>query len=201
NLSSINPGSITSYNWNFGDGSINSSVINPNHTYSQQGNYNVTLTATSNNGCVDSTTTAVTVLPNPTANFTSTSVCPNDSCVFTDLSNNGSTLISDWTWDFGDGTSMLSGINNPSHAYANSGNYNVTLIATDINGCIDTAVGIATIKIAPDAAFNFIPPFCAGVGVPTSNTSTSQSSAINSSFSISGQLSCFIINYQYKRMF
>ena len=180
NLSSITPGSITSYNWDFGDGSINSSVINPNHTYSQQGNYNVTLTATSNNGCVDSTTTAVTVLQNPTANFTSTSVCPNDSCVFTDLSNNGSTLISDWTWDFGDGTSMLSGINNPSHAYANSGNYNVTLIATDINGCIDTAVGIATIKIAPDAAFNFIPPFCAGVGVPTSNTSTSQSSAINS---------------------
>jgi gliding motility-associated-like protein len=180
NLSAINNGSITSYNWNFGDGTANSSLINPNHTYSQQGNYNVTLTATSNNGCVDSTTTSVTVLQNPTANFTSTSVCPNDNCVFSDLSNNGTTLISDWTWDFGDGTPFLNGIQNPLHSYSIAGNYNVTLIATDVNGCIDTVQGIATVKIAPDAGFNFIPPFCAGVGVPTSNTSTSQSSTINS---------------------
>ncbi len=50
NNSSISSGSIASYEWNFGDG--NSSADNaPTHNYSEFGDYNVVLTATSDLGC------------------------------------------------------------------------------------------------------------------------------------------------------
>ncbi len=43
--------------------------------------------------------------------------------------------ITSWYWDFGNSTSTLQ---NPSHAFPSSGNYTVTLIATDSLGCTDT---------------------------------------------------------------
>jgi len=39
-------GSITSWDWSFGDGSADSAARNPAHTYTNAGNYTVTLTVT-----------------------------------------------------------------------------------------------------------------------------------------------------------
>lgn len=41
-----------------------------------------------------------------------------------------------YSWNFGDTTAATG--QNISHTYINSGNYNVTLIVTDGNGCVDT---------------------------------------------------------------
>ncbi|HEC89586.1 MAG TPA: PKD domain-containing protein, partial [Thermoplasmatales archaeon] len=49
-------GSITSYTWNFGDGSTGYGV-NPTHAYTVAGNYTVTLTVTDNDGLTNTTTT------------------------------------------------------------------------------------------------------------------------------------------------
>ena len=49
-------GSITSYTWNFGDGSTGYGV-NPTHAYIVAGNYTVTLTVTDNDGLTNTTTT------------------------------------------------------------------------------------------------------------------------------------------------
>lgn len=64
----------------------------------------------------------------------------------TDLSNtnidfsNQSTDATDYTWDFGDASPTQSA-ENPSHTFPDeeAGSYVVTLIATDDNGCSDTA--------------------------------------------------------------
>jgi gliding motility-associated-like protein len=44
--------------------------------------------------------------------------------------------IATWTWTFGDGG--YDSKQNTSHNYQNPGNFNVKLIVTDINGCIDS---------------------------------------------------------------
>jgi PKD repeat protein len=49
--------------WNFGDG-YSSTIGSPNHTYSNTGNYDVTLVVTTNNGCLsDTLTTTLTIAP------------------------------------------------------------------------------------------------------------------------------------------
>lgn len=56
-------GQITTYSWNFGDGS-SSSQANPTHMYSSVGNYTATLTVTDNQGASSSSSTNVTVEDN-----------------------------------------------------------------------------------------------------------------------------------------
>ena len=98
-----------SYRWKFGDAADTSSSVskNPFHRYSSTGPFNVQLTVRSNNNCVDSLTQLLTtVYPQPKANFT---FSPTDTCLggtffFTDNSNGISGSITDWFWNFGDGT-------------------------------------------------------------------------------------------------
>lgn len=53
-------GTITSYQWDFGDGS-SSNQTNPSHSYANVGNYTVTLTVTDNENATASAATSVTV--------------------------------------------------------------------------------------------------------------------------------------------
>ncbi len=54
-------GSITSWSWDFGDGS-SSTLENPTHTFAQAGTYQVTLEVTDNDGLTDITTQNITVV-------------------------------------------------------------------------------------------------------------------------------------------
>ena len=53
-------GTITTYQWNFGDGQAGSGAA-PTHAYTTAGDYTVTLTVTDNNGLTDDDQTTVTV--------------------------------------------------------------------------------------------------------------------------------------------
>lgn len=67
----------------------------------------------------------------PTANFIAnpTTTCSGVVSFFD--SSDG--LPTSWNWDFGDGNTST--LQNPSHTYASSGNYTVSLIACNANGC------------------------------------------------------------------
>ncbi len=125
-----------SYIWDFGDGT-SSLDPNPLHTYINAGTYNVKLIATSSYGCqdIEIKNSLITIYAKPIVQFTSntTSTCNvNTTFNFTD-NTIGSTS---WSWTFGDGTSSI--LQNPSHLYTSTGNYTVTLIAGNSNGCFDT---------------------------------------------------------------
>ena len=72
-------GTIVSWAWNFGDpasgGGNTSTLQNPTHVFSNIGNFNVTLSVTNSNGCVNDTVIPVSVNPRPIAMFQYNAAC------------------------------------------------------------------------------------------------------------------------------
>lgn len=147
--SSDTDGSIVSYAWTFGDGST-STAVSPSHTYVAAGTYSVTLTVTDNSGATGSVTQSVQVNDPPTAAFGT--ACTLYDC---DFDGSGSSdpdgTISDYEWDFGDGTSGTTVT--PSHQYATAGSYNVTLTVTDDLGATASVSLVVVANAAPTASF------------------------------------------------
>ncbi len=142
------------YDWDFGDGSPNSTAQNPTHTYTAPGNYCVTLkTKKTIGGCEDDTTICVVVEDQPNPNFTFAPKCSGFGTPFTDASTIGTGTITQWSWDFGDGNTSTQ--QSPTHAYANCGNYNVKLVVTSQGGCTDSITQVVAIPCSPNAQFTF----------------------------------------------
>jgi PKD repeat protein len=156
------PGQIMAWSWNFGDpasGAGNtSSMQNPSHLFSGQGIFYVTLAVTNSNGCINDTVIPVTVNPKPTAMFQSDAACVGDSTSFTDLSISPGSTISSWLWDFGDGG--RSTLQNPKHAFASSGTYNVQLIVTNLLGCSGSITMAVNVRPKPVAAYIYTSLYC-----------------------------------------
>ncbi len=95
----------------------------------------------------DDTDISINVLPNVGFTFNQI-VCSNTSESFT---NN--TILGDaFSWNFGDGTAL--NVNtNPTHSYANSGFFDVNLIATTIDGCVDSISQQIEVRETPTADF------------------------------------------------
>lgn len=147
---------ITSWSWNFGDATANSTQQTPSHNYGAPGTYSVTLSATSQGGCVSSVTQTVTVNPVPVASFSTSIVCFNsDPTQF----NNLSTGATQWLWNFGDGNTST--LQNPTHTYGNAATFTVTLLVTNAFGCKDSIPSVAVVNPLPVALFT-APPVCAG---------------------------------------
>lgn len=167
-LSSISSGIITDWSWDFGD-TATSSLQNPTHIYTTPGTYNVTLTVISADGCSHTITNPVTVNPLPVANFSNGSACQGSALAFTNTSTISGGIITTYAWNFGDGASSSS--QNPSHLYATSGNFNVSLTVTTAGGCSNTVSRTITINPLPTADFNAA-PVCAGSATVFGNSST-----------------------------
>ncbi|MBO0888634.1 PKD domain-containing protein, partial [Candidatus Bathyarchaeota archaeon] len=123
-----------SYSWNFGDGSTGNG-LSTTHSYASSGTYTVTLTVTdSASGSAQATQTVQVVsAPTLTASFTYTPSQPvaGQSVRFTG-SGLGGVSPYNFRWDFGDGATSSS--QSPSHTYASSGSYIVTLTVGDSSG-------------------------------------------------------------------
>jgi gliding motility-associated-like protein len=140
----------TTASWNFGDAST-STTISPSHTYTSAGTYTVTLISSDASGCIDTTTSTVTVNQTPVAGFSAdTMVACN--VPFTVNFTNTSTGGTNYSWNFGD-NSVVSTIQNPSHTYTAAGTYSVSLIVTNASGpCSDSIAMLNYITISPPLA-------------------------------------------------
>ncbi|PKP00762.1 MAG: hypothetical protein CVU11_17025, partial [Bacteroidetes bacterium HGW-Bacteroidetes-6] len=149
--SNVSTGTITNWNWVFGN-SNTSTIQNPSEMYAVDGQYNVTLTVTSDNGCQDDVTQTVIVYPLPVVGFTPTEVCLLETTQFTDLSTVTSGTNVGWTWNFDDGTAINT-IQNPTHTYGTEGVYQVKLIVTTNYGCKDSLTKPVTVNPLPQVSF------------------------------------------------
>ncbi|MBE0651450.1 MAG: PKD domain-containing protein, partial [Bacteroidales bacterium] len=143
---------IKSYLWSFYNGDVSDSV-NPAYNFPNSGKcYPVTLTVTDTNGCSNTDTTDVCLVPPPPVDFTMSddSICLGDRISFSGKSSN---LIIHWHWDFGDGdTSMYQ---NQTYRYPAAGTYTVTLTVTDLNGFSNSVKHKVFVSGNPKADFIF----------------------------------------------
>lgn len=166
----------SSYFWNFGDPTTladTSHLVNPSYTYADTGSYNVTLIAYSsfNSGCADTTTGQVTLLPEYVAGF-SYALNPCSSTVsFDDSSNTASGPTSQWSWNFGDGSPLVT-TSDPTHTFPGPGTYTITLQVQSSRGCRKTLTQTITIPPFITAQTATAQNGCAGTcsGSATLNT-------------------------------
>ena len=166
-------GTITQWQWDFGDGA-SSSLQNPSHTYTGAGNYNITLRLTNSFGCIKVITKNqyIQISSGVHADFSNSnpaSCNPPVNINFQNLST-GTGILS-YQWSFGDGgTSILT---NPSHTYTLPGSYIVRLITTNSAGCTDTIIKNNLINIVTiNAAFTGADSVCVNSPLLFTNTST-----------------------------
>lgn len=105
-----------------------------------------------------------------------TSGCIPLSVVFSSGTTSTGNIVASYLWDFGDtlsGTLDTSTLANPTHTYTSSGYYNVTLIAADEKGCMDTLQMPQYIHaIKPRISFSADTTVCLGQQVCFDNSST-----------------------------
>ena len=161
------PGTLTAWNWNFGNGQT-STLQNPTHTYSAPGTYNVRLIVTDNSNCRDTIFQQVVVNAIPNANFTAPQTCLGSATQMTNTTNIAGNAALTHQWNFGNGQTSTQ--TSPSVTYAQTGSYTITLISTGPGNCRDTATQVVNVVPTPVAGFT-LPPPCGLVG-PLTNTST-----------------------------
>ncbi|MFT3970689.1 MAG: PKD domain-containing protein [Micropruina sp.] len=156
-VSSDPDGTISSYEWNFGDGHTEITTSpTTDHTYAAGGHFVITLKVTDNRGGTNSTTREVdTTTPSnqdPTAAFT-TSVSKL-KVTFTEGSTDPDGTIASYLWDFGDGTTSTAK-NPPVKTYVSAGTFTVTLTVIDDVGETDAVShDVTTVaNVKPTAAF------------------------------------------------
>jgi PKD repeat protein len=141
---------VSSWRWNFDDGTPVSEAQNPVHTFTVAGTYDVTLTVTDGAGETNAKTVPVTVTAAastaPRAEFGVT--CISLECTFDDRSTDNGTITS-WIWSFGDGNTT--NVQDPTHTYQVNAltTFTVSLTVTDDTGEQGTVTH--EITVAPPA--------------------------------------------------
>jgi len=151
---------IIKYEWDFGDGTPNiikqGTYTNPpdptvTHRYVNTGQYITTLNVTDNEGLWSTTSKPIKIYPEfgPTANFTHTPLQPivNQTITFNATGSQpgwsktlgGYSPITNYNWNFSDGTIKNTPNPTTTHNYTQPANYTVTLKITDSVGRIHTA--------------------------------------------------------------
>jgi|GEM_PF-1356589 len=155
---------ITDWSWDFGD-SGTSTDQHPEHTYTAEGDYTVTLVVTSTSGCTSTFQKTISVFPAPPLNIIALDEACQDNPVRFDAGS--SQLLFDIIWDFDDPTSNNDDAQSPVtfHTYENAGIYNPSVEASNVYGCIaqdNTTIEIFTNNLSGDITSSNGTTLCEG---------------------------------------
>lgn len=155
------PGSfnITSYLWNFDDGSTQTTV-DAKKKFPAAGVQHIRYRIYADNGCNGDTTKIITIEESPLARLGVTSSICIDSVLISDTSSIAAGNITSWEYNFGDLSSLIRTTNtNFYHHYALPGTYNIWLVTTSNTGCkSDTARKTVTVTAKPLSDFSISNP-------------------------------------------
>lgn len=143
--------------WDFGD-NTSSAIPNPVKIFTRAGTYTISMRAIFPSGppVVTTRSAYIEVYGPPIADFSANlhQICAGTPIIFTDNSTAGSSNITQWHWNFGDG--RVSGQSNPIHTYSGRGLFTVSLQVIDANGCTDIRDKLSYIQVnKPDASFTY----------------------------------------------
>ena len=147
----------TSYFWTFGDpasGLLDTSFLEtPTHDYTiaGAGTYNVRLRVSLAGLCIDSADLQVNIFPGFFPGFTSAGGCVTNPFQFTDTTKTNYGVVDNWSWNFGDLTTLAdtSHLQNPQWTYSTSGIKTVTLTVRNSKGCVDSKTFDVTVLDKP----------------------------------------------------
>ncbi len=145
------PDSIITFSWNIND-EIMSVSRDTTIIFTSEGNKFITLSATIP-GCTSDTTKTFSILEGPNVYFTFSNVCDGEPVL---LNNESDGDISAYFWDLGDG--YTSTLENPTHLYETGGNFNVSLSAIGVNGCLNSMIDTVIVHHLPNASFQYEVP-------------------------------------------
>lgn len=154
-----NSSTADSYAWNYGDGTFSdTSAIVHAHTFVSTSTapqfFDVSMVASTDYGCTDTTGYQITVYPDVIAGFTGNPLegCSPLATNFVNQSFGAATYF----WNFGDGNEAYSP--NPSHNFVNLTDtiqdYTVTMVAQSGFGCTDTST--ISVKVHPNPNVSFV---------------------------------------------
>jgi len=162
-MSSVGTGFIAQWAWNLdGSGSSFSTAQNPQYVIQPAGTHSVTLTATTDKGCVNTITQPVYINYIPVATFTGGGQgCPiltvNN---FTDGSSvTGPAQVTSWSWNFGNtatSNAQVPGVVTYGNGSAiQNAVYSVSLIVSTDSGCVSTAYANPCVTVYPQPMADF----------------------------------------------
>jgi gliding motility-associated-like protein len=186
-VSSADSSASMSYVWNFGDPNANAQRPNTSlekegaHAYTVIGEYTVSLTATTSNGCVHNATKVFTVNgSSPVADFTvknAVGLCSNEVVELQDKAtvDFGEITKIEWYYDYSNAADTKSTDENPALRSATARNYqhrydvfhsperkqiNVRMVAYSGASCASEKIETIELKAAPEVVFTSLNAVC-----------------------------------------
>jgi PKD repeat protein len=179
---------IISRTWNFGDGStLTGNAVSPDHTYQQDGVYNVCLRIVTSMGCTKDICKTIEIKNRHcVASYVFSALPATLGGYPVKFNSSASTApapdsIRERIWLFGDGTTAGGTNIDPTHTYA-PGTYNVCLVIRTTGGCSDTTCKTITVPLQGQVYcavnFSFVLNANRGVQFNSSASSTSPGDSI-----------------------